>query len=154
MNQSIHFVDAMRYLGGKIVEVKFTLARDSECEEIGSDLFSFEFGALGSLFVTIFCRYDQKGAIMILGEKRQVKLGDTCLRPIQNWDFDKLDLEMAPQARSSEYTSDSVYGFGHGAFYLALVTGSLHSYLKGAHPVESLETLLSIYDRPPSIDVP
>jgi len=120
MNQGIHFVDAMRYLGGEITEVSSTLAtldRDIECEDIGSALFRFENGALGNIFCTTLGRYDQEGSVMILGEKGQIKLGGGGLNKIDIWDFDEPDPDMDAKAADADYQSQSVYGFGHRAFY-------------------------------------
>ena len=120
MNQGIHFVDLLRHLGGEILEVKSTLAtlaRDIECEDIGSALFRFKRGALGNLFVTTLGRGHQEGSLTVLGEHGQVKLGGACLNTIDLWDFDTPDPGMDAKARDADYITQSVYGFGHRAFY-------------------------------------
>ncbi|MGA0333070.1 MAG: Gfo/Idh/MocA family protein, partial [Kiritimatiellia bacterium] len=64
MNQGIHFIDAMRFLCGEVVEVKSmlgTLARSMESEDSGSALLRFENGTLGNIFVTMLGRSDREG---------------------------------------------------------------------------------------------
>jgi len=152
MNQGIHFVDAMRYLGGEITEVKSTLAtldRDIECEDIGSALFRFESGALGNIFCTTLGRYDQEGSLMILGEKGQIKLGGGCLNKIDIWDFDDPDPEMDAKATDADYQSQSVYGFGHAAFYrqAVLFASTLSAAQKPfQESMATLRVLLRIYE--------
>ncbi len=151
MNQGIHFVDAMRYLGGEITDVTSTLGtldRDIGCEDIGSALFRFANGALGNIFCTTLGRYDQEGSLMILGEKGQIKLGGGCLNKIDIWDFDESDPAMDANATDADYQSQSVYGHGHQAFYNRIANNE--AFTSGHDALETLRVLTEIYSGDPS----
>lgn len=123
-NQGIHFVDAMRYLGGEVVEVKSmlgTLARDMECEDTGSALFRFENGALGNIFVTMVGISTMEGSITVIGEHGQVKVGGGAMNRIDVWEFQAADPEQDDKVEGSRVEIDSVYGSGHEAVYLRVV---------------------------------
>jgi len=129
MNQGIHFVDAMRFIGGEIIDVKSTLAtlaRDIESEDIGSALFRFESGALGNIFCTTLGRSDMEGSLEVLGETGYARLGGGCLNKITHWDFEKPNEDMDQKAADADYQSQSVYGYGHNTFYVKVVR-----YLEG-----------------------
>ena len=152
LNQGIHFVDAMRHLGGEITEVKSTLgtlARNIESEDSGSALFRFESGALGNIFVTMLGRNDQEGSITVLGEKGRVTIGGSAMNQIEIWDFDEADDAQDTLAQNADYHTQSVYGFGH-QFYYRQVADYLQG--KGPHPtggadgIKSLSLIREIYD--------
>jgi UDP-N-acetyl-2-amino-2-deoxyglucuronate dehydrogenase len=124
LNQGIHFVDAMRYLGGQVTEVKSmlgTLARTIESEDIGSALLRFESGALGNIFVTMLGQKDQEGSITVLGEKGTVRIGGVALNQIEQWDFDEPDESQDTLANNANYHTKSVYGFGHQAYFRQVI---------------------------------
>jgi len=124
LNQGIHFVDAMRYLCGEIVEVQSmlgTLARSIESEDTGSALFRFKNGALGNIFVSMLGREDREGSITVLGEKGTVRIGGVALNQIDQWDFDDPSEAQDTLALNTDYHTKSVYGFGHQAYYRHVV---------------------------------
>jgi UDP-N-acetyl-2-amino-2-deoxyglucuronate dehydrogenase len=150
MNQGIHFLDAMRHIGGEITEVHASLAtlgRDIECEDTGSALFRFKSGALGNLFVTMLGFKDREGSLTVIGEKGQVKIGGTALNTIEEWSFAEPDPEQDALALDADYHTASVYGNGHKAFYRE----TLSTLRAGTPPVDatpeldSLKVLLDIY---------
>jgi UDP-N-acetyl-2-amino-2-deoxyglucuronate dehydrogenase len=152
MNQGIHFLDAMRFIGGEIVEVKSdlaTLARNIECEDTGSSLFRFASGARGNLFVTMLGFSDREGSLTVIGEKGLVKIGGAALNTIEHWEFAEPDPEQDALARDANYHTASLYGNGHKAFYRKV----LDTLRSGAPPADaapelgSLKTLLEIYEQ-------
>jgi len=151
MNQGIHFVDAMRYLGGEIVEVKSmlgTLARDIECEDTGSALFRFENGALGNIFVTMLGPSDQEGSLTVIGKNGTVRLGGPCMNTIDQWDFQEPDPAMDANAHDADYHTNSVYGVGHRAFYRQLADAATNRAMPdGEDGLSTLRLLIRIYEQ-------
>jgi len=144
MNQGIHFVDAMRHIGGEIVEVSAmlgTLSRQMECEDIGSALFRFQSGALGNIFVTMLGDKDREGSLTVLGEHGCVKIGGVALNTIETWDFAEADPEQDALARDADYHTASVYGNGHKAFYREVLNHLHHNAPLTATPRDALKTL-------------
>jgi len=124
MNQGIHFVDMMRYLGGEIEEVVPMLGhqqRDIESEDCGSVLFRFENGALGNSFVTMLGASDVEGSVTIIGEKGMATLGGVAMNTIEAWEFDTPHPEQDEKAASPQTGIQSVYGNGHQAAYHKVV---------------------------------
>ncbi|MDF3129297.1 Gfo/Idh/MocA family oxidoreductase [Kiritimatiellaeota bacterium B1221] len=153
LNQGIHFVDAMRFLCGEVVEIKSmlgTLARDIESEDTGSALLRFENGTLGNIFVTMLGQKDQEGSITILGEKGTVCISGNAMNRIEQWDFEEADPEQDTLAHNADYHTKSVYGFGHQAYYRQVADYLLG---KGPHPtggadgIKSLGLIREIYDQ-------
>lgn len=150
MNQGIHFLDAMRFIGGEISEVKATLgtlARQIECEDCGSALFRFASGALGNLFVTMLGQTTREGSLTVIGEKGQVKIGGVALNTVEEWTFAEPDAEQDALARDADYHTASVYGNGHALFYREVLERLLSGAPPAGHPADlgTLETLLKIY---------
>ena len=151
MNQDIHFVDAMRFLGGEIVEVQSmlaTLARQIECEDIGSALFRFENGALGNVFVTMLGISDMEGSLTLIGERGLVKIGGVAMNTIETWQFEEPNPEQDALAKDANYHTASVYGNGHKAFYKQVAThlqGDGPLPAGGVEGLRSLEAILRIY---------
>ncbi len=152
MNQGIHFLDAMRFIGGEITDVQSTFAtlgRTIECEDTGSALFRFKSGALGNLFVTMLGMNDREGSLTVIGEKGQVKIGGTAMNTIEEWTFAAPDPEQDALARDADYHTASVYGNGHKAFYRQV----LDTLRAGTPPaaagpeLDSLKILLRMYDK-------
>jgi UDP-N-acetyl-2-amino-2-deoxyglucuronate dehydrogenase len=151
LNQGIHYVDAMRFLMGDVVEVKSmigTLARRMESEDTGSALLRFKNGVLGNIFVTMLGRKDQEGSLTILAEKGTVRIGGVALNTIEQWEFDGPDPEQDALAHDATYHTASVYGNGHKAFYLQLADHMQHNgpmTTGGADGRRSLAVIRAIY---------
>jgi UDP-N-acetyl-2-amino-2-deoxyglucuronate dehydrogenase len=151
LNQGIHFVDAMRFLFGEISEVKSmlgTLDRRIESEDTGSALFRFENGALGTIFVTMLGQSDQEGSLTVLGENGTVKISGNAMNQIEQWDFEQADPEQDHLAHDADYSTKSVYGFGHNAYYAQVADHLLNQGpmpTGGQEGIRSLETILRIY---------
>jgi UDP-N-acetyl-2-amino-2-deoxyglucuronate dehydrogenase len=151
MNQGIHFLDAMRFLGGEVRMVQpmlKRLSRQMECEDSGSVLFEYESGALGNMFITMAGISDLEGSITLLGETGSVKLGGLAMNTIEHWEFETPHPQQDEQARSPQVGIDSVYGNGHRMVYQQVA-----AHLRGGDPypltpddaVRSLELVLRCY---------
>src|SRR5690606_2125180 len=74
-------------------------------------------GALGSVNVTMLTYpKNLEGSITILGEKGTVRIGGVAVNEIQHWEFDTPAKE-DEQVTQANYTTASVYGFGHTLYY-------------------------------------
>ncbi len=148
MNQGIHFLDAMRHIGGEIAEITSmlsTLARQIECEDTGSALFRFENGALGNLFVTMLGDKDREGSLTVLGEHGCVKIGGVALNTIETWDFATPEPEQDALAHNADYHTASVYGNGHKAYYRLVLQTLASGQPPGPCDLGTLRALTEIY---------
>ena len=143
-NQGIHFVDAMRFLGGEVTEVQSMLgrqARDLECEDTGSALFRFENGAMGNIFVTMTGTQTAEGSITLIGETGMVKIGGEAMNHVDLWEFNEPDPDQDDLVEGTQVEIDSVYGSGHKAVYQHIVhdlTGV------GSYPITAQDAAQSV----------
>ena len=151
MNQGIHFVDMMRYLGGEVEEVVSMLgtqARDMECEDTGSALLRFESGALGNIFVTMAGPSDLEGSVTVIGQNGMVKLGGVAMNKVEYWKFAEPVEDKEKRFGEFYVEIDSVYGAGHQGVYHQVaysLSGEVHFPLGLADARRSVETVLDIY---------
>lgn len=151
MNQASHYVDLLTWLVGPLEQVfttRATLARKIECEDTGVMALRWKNGALGSFNVTMLAYPSNiEGSILILGEKGTVKVGGQAVNKIEIWNFsDKRDYDSEVQKVS--YDTQSVYGFGHNAYYSNVVgalRGLQEPMTNGEEGLNSLETLIAAY---------
>lgn len=151
MNQASHYVDLLNWLIGPIESVHSytaTLARNIEAEDTGVANILWKSGAMGSLNVTMLTYpANLEGAITILGEKGTARIGGLAVNEIQHWDFkDKTDDD--EQIRLASYETTSVYGHGHGPYYLNVINaldGKEEIMTDGFEGIKSLEVLCGLY---------
>lgn len=151
MNQASHYVDLIDWLIGPVESVQAqigTLARNIEVEDSAVVGLRWRSGALGSINVTMLSfRENFEGSITILGEKGTVRVGGVAVNRIDHWDF----LEAQPEdqkIKEANYQTDSVYGFGHTAYYKNLIgclRGEDQPMTDGREGLRSLELLISSY---------
>lgn len=109
MNQAIHYLDLLQWLGGSVTEIKSfnkTLARNIEAEDTSINSLKFSSGALGSCNVTMLTYPNNlETSITILGEKGSIKIGGKNINSIQSWiledikDYDpKLNLDFEQES--------------------------------------------------------
>jgi UDP-N-acetyl-2-amino-2-deoxyglucuronate dehydrogenase len=150
-NQASHYVDLLQWLGGPVESVRAytaTLARQIETEDTGCAIFTFKQGGIAALNVTMltFPR-NLQGSLTILGEKGTVQIGGMAVNKIEHWEF-STDEEADRLTDAMSTSPDSVYGFGHQAYYRNL----LDSLKRGVTTVpdgnsgrQSLELIEAIY---------
>ena len=151
MNQASHYVDLLDWLIGPVESVyayTATLARTIEVEDTGVAAIRWRTGALGSVNVTMLTYpRNLEGSITIIGEKGTARIGGVAVNEIQHWEF----AEPSPDdalVKSSSYTTPSVYGFGHPAYYdnvIKVLRGEADPETDGREGLKSLETLIATY---------
>ncbi len=105
-------------------------------------------GALGTVNATMLTYpKNLEGSITILGEHGTVKVGGVAVNEITHWEFADTRPE-DEQVRSASYQTDSVYGFGHPAFYedvIKALRGEPVVTTDGREGLKSLELLVASY---------
>jgi UDP-N-acetyl-2-amino-2-deoxyglucuronate dehydrogenase len=151
MNQASHYIDLLDWLIGPVDSVHAmtgTLARNIEVEDSGVMNIRWRNGALGSVNVTMLTYpKNLEGSLTILGETGSVRIGGVAVNEIQTWDFsDERDYD--EQVRQANYETDSVYGFGHLAYFrnmIAVLRGEAEPETDGREGLKSLELLIAAY---------
>ena len=151
MNQASHYVDLLRWLIGPIESLHAftsTFARKIEAEDSGVVCFKWIDGTLGSMNVTMLTYPENyEGSITIIGETGTVRIGGKAANEIQKWSFltphpnDKL-------INDFNYSTESVYGFGHSLYYrnvIDFLLGSADAEIDGEEGLKSLEVIVGIY---------
>ncbi|WP_133366376.1 Gfo/Idh/MocA family protein [Qipengyuania sediminis] len=151
MNQASHYVDLLDWLIGPVASVHAmtaTLERDIQVEDTGVLSIRWRSGALGSMNVTMLT-YPQnlEGSITVLGAKGSVRVGGVAVNQIEHWQFaDERDYDS--QIADASYATESVYGFGHGAYYdnvIRTLRGEAEAETDGREGLKSLELLIATY---------
>jgi UDP-N-acetyl-2-amino-2-deoxyglucuronate dehydrogenase len=151
MNQASHYVDLLDWLVGPVASVNAmtaTLERNIQVEDTGVLNIRWRSGALGSMNVTMLTYpKNLEGSITILGENGSVRVGGVAVNEIQHWEFaDTCDYDS--EIGNANYATDSVYGFGHGAYYgnvIQALRGEAEAETDGREGLKSLELLIAAY---------
>ena len=139
-NQASHHIDMLIWMMGEVESVfakSITALADIETEDTAVVTLKFKSGALGIIEATTATRPDNlEGSISILGEKGTVVIGGFAVNKLETWNFfDKTLDEEDMLSKFSENPPD-VYGFGHRAFYEAII----ESIKNGSNnPVDGIE---------------
>jgi UDP-N-acetyl-2-amino-2-deoxyglucuronate dehydrogenase len=137
LNQGIHFIDIMLWLGGKVNTVigkTETMLHNMEAEDIGLAILQFEQGALGTIMASTNCKPGYPQSIRIYGERGNIKLTsneitewfiDGVPEPKRNQQADTKHGGSDPKEISYEYhqkqIKDVIYAIEHHTH--PLVTG-------------------------------
>jgi UDP-N-acetyl-2-amino-2-deoxyglucuronate dehydrogenase len=151
MNQASHYVDLVDWIVGPVESVQAytaTLARNIQVEDSAVVGIRWRSGALGSINVTMLT-YPRnfEGSITILGEKGTVRIGGLAVNEIQHWEFAEPD-EDDVRVKDASYATNSVYGFGHAAYYdnvIRTLCGEAEAATDGREGLRSLELLIATY---------
>lgn len=151
MNQASHYVDLLDWMVGPIESVQAyvaTLARNIQVEDTATVGVRWRSGALGSVNVTMLTHGGNfEGSITIIGERGTARIGGVAVNEIQQWKFSEARPEDATIAAAS-YTTGSVYGFGHSAYYenvIRTLRGEAEADTDGREGLRSLEVLIASY---------
>jgi UDP-N-acetyl-2-amino-2-deoxyglucuronate dehydrogenase len=151
MNQASHYIDLLDWLIGPIESLQAytaTLARNIEVEDTGVVSLRWRSGALGSMNVTMLTYLKNfEGSITILGEKGTVRIGGVAVNEIQKWEFSEPRNDDEAVAGAS-YQTNSVYGFGHTAYYeniINVLRGRASPDTDGREGLKSLEIIIATY---------
>jgi UDP-N-acetyl-2-amino-2-deoxyglucuronate dehydrogenase len=150
-NQASHYIDLVQWLGGaveSVVACADTLARNIETEDTGVAILKFRRGGIASINVTMLTYpRNLEGSITIIGEKGTVRIGGIAVNKILHWEFSKYHDDDRLVEESATYP-DSVYGYGHVAYYRNVI----NSLRNGENPLtdgregrKSLELIEAIY---------
>lgn len=151
MNQASHYVDLLDWLIGPVASVHAmtaTLQRNIQVEDTGVLSIRWRSGALGSMNVTMLTYpKNLEGSITVLGERGTVRVSGVAVNEIDHWEFaDQRDYDA--HVGDSNYATDSVYGFGHGAYYdnvIKTLHGEADAETDGREGLKSLELLIAAY---------
>ena len=151
MNQASHYVDLIYWLNGPIESISAvseTIGRDIEVEDTLAMHLKWKNGTIGTMAVTMLT-YPQnlEGSITILGEKGSVRLGGKAVNNFEIWEFNSKS-EDDLLVKNSCYPSESVYGYGHPAFYEEMIKdlkGYESNVCNGQEGLKSLEIIIAAY---------
>jgi len=151
MNQASHYIDLLDWLIGPVDSVMAytgTLARNIEVEDTGVAALRWRSGTMGTVNVTMLTYpKNLEGSITILGEKGTARISGVAVNEIQHWEF----AEKLPEDESiaqANYTTTSVYGFGHPLYYdnvINTLRGEAMPETDGREGLKSLELLIAMY---------
>ena len=151
MNQASHYVDLLDWLIGPVESVMAytgTLGRNIEVEDTGVAALKWRNGALGSVNVTMLTYPKNiEGSVTRLGESGSVHVGGVAVNEITRWEFAEPDA-MDEEVREASYQTNSVYGFGHPAYYdnvISTLRGEAEAETDGREGLRSLELLIAMY---------
>jgi UDP-N-acetyl-2-amino-2-deoxyglucuronate dehydrogenase len=153
MNQSIHHIDALRWLMGEVVSVyayTATLGHKMEAEDIGVAVLKFKSGALATIEgSTITYPENLEGSVALFGEHGSVKVGGTALNRKVFWKVAG-DLEHEREMLTREAVDPpSVYGYSHRAQIAEMVEAIREGRQPSTHgrqARQSLEIVCAIYE--------
>ncbi len=151
MNQASHYIDLLDWLIGPVESVQAytaTLDRNIQVEDSGVISLRWRSGALGTVNATMLTYpKNLEGSITILGEKGTVKVGGVAVNEITHWEFADARPE-DEDIRQANYQTESVYGFGHPAYYedvIKALRGEQVTLTDGREGLKSLELLVASY---------
>ncbi len=153
MNQSIHHIDALQWLMGKVESVfayTSTLNHKMEAEDAGVAVIKFQNGGIGTIEgSTITYPENLEGSVALFGEKGSLKVGGTALNRKVIWKVSG-ELEHEREILTSEQVDPpSVYGKSH----LKVIENMIQAIYANAQPSThgaqargSLALVLAIYE--------
>lgn len=151
MNQASHYIDLLDWIIGPVESVMAytaTQARDIQAEDSGVAAIRWRSGAMGTINVSMLTYpKNLEGSITILGEKGLVRIGGLAVNEIQEWRFSDVKPEDS-EVKAANYTTNSVYGFGHPLYYQNVVDvfrGYAEPDTDGRSGLKSLELLAALY---------
>ena len=151
MNQASHYIDLLCWLFGSVESVQAmtaTLARNIEAEDTGVLNIKWRSGILGSVNATMLAyKKNFEGSITILGEKGTARVAGMALNEIQHWEFKDQCME-DNNIKIMNYSTDSVYGFGHNNYYknvIEVIRGNATPVADGRSGLKTLELLIAAY---------
>jgi UDP-N-acetyl-2-amino-2-deoxyglucuronate dehydrogenase len=145
VNQGIHFIDILRFLGGEVAEAISSFGRlgaNPEAEDTGLSMLKFKNGAMGAIEITMSARpKDFEASVSIVGSKGIAELGGVCTNKL---------VKYSPDEREEVLQSEDVpisYGLGHKAIFQKIAnTMLLHEpppigFNDGLETIKLLHTL-------------
>lgn len=151
MNQGIHMVDLVRWLGGPITEAvghTATVAKRMEAEDTATASISFASGALGTLVATTSAHPGVPHELRIHGERGYIHLRGT---EIVGWEVDAVDRPSAEisDGATGQAATWGTTAIGHARQYRDVTEAILehrHPAISGIDGRNSLAVVLAVYE--------
>lgn len=153
MNQCIHNIDLLRWLGGKVTSV-FGITNNFchlyiEGEDFGTAIVRFESGAIGTIEGTVnVYPKNLEETLTIFGERGTAKLGGHSVNTILEWDFADNKDELRSVQQEFTETPPDVYGFGHTPLYadfIGSITNGRQPLITAEDGKQAVELVLGTY---------
>lgn len=150
MNQCIHGIDLLRWMGGDEIEEVYGQTRQQfhhyiEAEDVGMAIIKFKNGIIATVEGTVnVYPKNLEETLYLFGEHGTVKLGGTSCNNIDVWEFRN---ENASKAGLKEETSN-VYGNGHSSLYSDMINAIKNDskpLVDGYAGRNAIELVLAIY---------
>lgn len=153
MNQCIHNIDLLRWIGGDIESVIGVTDNFRhpymEAEDFGTAIVRFKSGAVGTIEGTVnVFPHNLEETLTVFGERGTVRLGGKSVNAIEVWEFaDGKDTLEDIRREFTEMPPD-IYGFGHTPLYadfIRAIVNQCDSYITAEDGKRALELVLAIY---------
>lgn len=150
--QASHYVDLVCWVVRSELKSVYsnlvTLARQIETEDCGVATVEWQNGTLGNFNVTVLTYANNlEGSVTIIGEKGTVRIGGIAMNEIEYWEFNDMT-DYDRNIKSLNYTTDSVYGYGHINYYRNVaetLLGTAKPLIDADQGLISLKLLDAIY---------
>lgn len=150
MNQCIHGIDLLRWMGGDDIVRVYGVTRRQyhpyiEAEDVGTAVIEFANGMIATVEGTVNVnRDDLEEHLSLFGETGSMKLGGTCANTIEHRSFNDGETEK----KAFEEKTSNVYGNGHTSLFgdvIAAIKEGRAPYVDARAGRRALETVLAIY---------
>lgn len=153
MNQCIHNIDLVRWLGGEVKTVTGVTGNFQhpyiQGEDFGAAILQFENGAIGTVEGTVnVFPHNLEETLTVFGERGTVRLGGKSVNTVEVWDFADGKDTLADIQRESSEQPPNIYGFGHVPLYadfIRAVAEKRSPSVTGLDGKQAMELVLAIY---------
>lgn len=153
MNQCIHNIDLLRWIGGDVESVTGVTNNFQhpyiEAEDFGTAIVKFKSGAVGTVegTVNVYPR-NMEETLTVFGERGTVKLGGKSLNTIELWEFEDSKDSLEDVQREFTESPPDIYGFGHTPLYrdfIEAINDNRRPYISAEDGKRAMLFVLAIY---------
>lgn len=153
MNQCIHNIDLLRWVGGEVESVTGTTKNFQhpyiEAEDFGTAIVRFKNGIIGTIEGTVNAYpHNLEETLTVLGERGTVRLGGKSVNMIEVWEFAGQGDTLADIQEEFSETPPNIYGFGHSPLYadfIHAVQKKCAPYITASDGKQAMDIVLAIY---------
>lgn len=153
MNQCIHNIDLLRWVGGEVESVTGTTKNFQhpyiEAEDFGTAIVRFKNGIIGTIEGTVnVYPHNLEETLTVLGERGTVRLGGKSVNTIEVWEFAGQRDTLADIQEEFSETPPNIYGFGHSPLYadfIHAVQKKCAPYVTASDGKQAMDIVLAIY---------
>ena len=153
MNQCIHNIDLLRWVGGEVESVTGTTKNFQhpyiEAEDFGTAIVRFKNGIIGTIEGTVNAYpHNLEETLTVLGERGTVRLGGKSVNTIEVWEFAGQGDTLADIQEEFSETPPNIYGFGHSPLYadfIHAVQKKCAPYITASDGKQAMDIVLAIY---------